>query len=302
MPTLSLCVYTFFVLETVLFAQHLHSTQYTRVLPWAPVHCWETCVWLPGEQRREERLGCHWLGEALLWPEVVWGAWPAVATKPAKPYQLPGVVHSWHATALVETLPLEWVKITRPENYSISLGEGHPDEMGLEKWKYTQVEKIHHHLEWAVSTKMHLPVSNEELQYVSDRNGRGLGLKCISSYVLVLPHTVSAYPQAAAQLNRWDIFSFHRQGGAFNQQQPHTESLESVCIWICVGRCWHWASLTPWPFWYNELHINVAPFVASLNQNFIILVDSVLLCSLCGCVAFWFCLFFFPVVHLTDVL
>lgn len=116
----------------------------------------------------------------------------------------------------------------------------------------------------------------------------GLGWN-VSPHMSRSSHTVSAYPQAAAQLNRWDIFSFHRQGGAFNQQQPHTESLESICIWICVGTYWHWASLTPWPFWYNELHINIAPCVASLNQNFIIPIDSVLLCSLYGCVAFWFC-------------
>lgn len=57
-------------------------------------------------------------------------------------------------------------------------------------------------------------------------------------------------------------------------------------VWVRIGTELHWHC---GHFGTNELHINIAPCVASLNQNFIIPIDSVLLCSLYGCVAFWFC-------------
>lgn len=62
-------------------------------------------------------------------------------------------------------------------------------------------------------------------------------------------------------------------------------------MWICVGAYWHSTSFTL--TFHAMNYIRVAPCVTSLNLNFTIPTDSVLLCSLFGCI--------FSVVHLTDV-
>lgn len=210
------------------------------------------------KQGREEGVTWVRLRDALLRPEVVCRTGSTGATKPTA-HQLSCVLHGWCTTALAATLSLGSVKITHPENCSISLEEGepHPEEMvwwngNTFGWKrcitsWNELQAVRYICPWAVWmpvrfrrewpqgwTEMH-PVTWTEPPTCDH---------CLST--------------AEAQLGRLDVHSFQRWG-ALNHSC--TEGLETVYPWICVRMHSLHASLIQRPFWPEELHIDVIPWI-----------------------------------------
>lgn len=131
--------------------------------------------------------------------------------------------------------------------------------------KYTWLKEIYHFLEWAVSPKKPLPVSSVDPSVVP--MGMAPGLDWDVSH-----NTDWASPVWSLPINFWDEeLLFH----------SCSESLETVCPWMCV--CMHslHASLTQAAVLTWGTSCKYHTLDHPLNLKFIILTGSVLFSRLC---------------------